>query len=257
MRDDRVTEGDKARVRAMTVHGANLWLTTIPTSPSLELRSEDFEAAMRMRLGLLPRSVRESKCPCGRDDDASNHFFNCTHSGERKTAVMRRHDMYAKKLGRVAEACGMAVRYEQSVYDLDEEKKDQKRADVRVETMKGPVLVDVAVVNPTTATARRRAAVEALSEVKVRERNKRAKYNRRDDPLFVPFVVDAYGAMGAEAAKFVRWVHEEDDSISMSQRLFAERILAMVLQRGNALIYKVAKRERLAGGAGALRVVGE
>ena len=124
----------------------------------------------------------------------------------------------------------------------EDDSQGRKRLDIVVHLPNKTLGIDVSVCNPTVPSCVEECSKRALAAVVNRERDKASKY-RGVTEQFLSFVVDSYGAFGVQAQKIVQELHDNCESSMYRPKAYTRRRLAIVLQRGNAALYRVAALE--------------
>jgi len=208
----------------------------------------NFRMALRHRLGLLPAdSLRDRHCAqCKRLPSFTadpDHFHSCPLL--RRTACTQRHNDTMDVVMGLARSVGYTAIREPN-HHLRPESMQRGALDYNAH---GDILLlkhderlylDVSVTRPTSATNLARAAItsEPLIAAKRREREKHAMYDELcalNDYTMVPFVLETYGGLGAEAHALLVKLgrHAEDGSHFLRHAL---NRLSVVLQAGNATV---------------------
>src|SRR6185312_13001076 len=136
--------------------------------------------------------------------------------------------------------------YPYSSSTADEEMMDDDhhgiRPDAIVVSSLSKYMIDVSIVNPTSPSYVTTAAAMKKGTPEYREKWKREKYGTLPESqgcVFVPFVLDSYGAMGKEASDFLLELSRSVSVIESKQREFMSFCICAIsfaLQQGNAFI---------------------
>jgi hypothetical protein len=181
---------------------SSLWITTLPSHPSLKLPDFAHVTAVKQRYNITHR-VLPKKCPlhCGADLKAQSHFVSCRSLHKDRIAM---HDGVVRILYHWFKAMGCIVNLE--VDCLNPENLDQ-RIDLYVTLPPGNTyLIDVAVLDPICKTYINRAARGIESVTEVRANQKYAKYQTMADHTqaeIIPFVVTVFGGFSDIATDFI------------------------------------------------------
>ena len=243
---------------ALNTPQCSAYLTAIPSLPVYRVSDASMQLAVRHRLGLVPfTSLAEQKCGhCVDDATQSNtfrvdpdHFHSCkdfTH-----TTVLQRHNNIMQVLMDLGVAAGFIATREPNdhVRPAGQAQPGMRNfnahADILFQRHDTRLYVDVTVTRPTAASALLLDKNKSFAQLALRQSNKRAlvKHSMYDDIAavngytMVPFVMETYGALGAEAHAllklFARHVTE------FKPRAFLRHAytrLSVALQSGNALI---------------------
>ena len=228
---------------------ASSWLTAFPTSPELTLADDDFCLAVKNRLGLPCADDLPSTCICGSNLLTNpQHFLSC-HLLKR-TAMTARHDMIVRKLADFFRTIGAVVHIEPRIVGFE-----RFRPDLDIILSDRSLLVDVGV---THAAAPSRHSVTKLAAASSAEATKASKYAvlaAARAASFLPFIMESYGAYGKKALEVLHILRKAAANAvlpiptSSSQSSFPQ-ILAVTLQRGNALVFKRGAVDAKAAAAG-------
>jgi hypothetical protein len=123
--------------------------------------------------------------------------------------------------------------------------RGSQRVDLYIRLPHSSLGVDVSITNPTCASYVLQSSRSALYAVKVRENEKKSRYAGAYDNFF-PFVADSYGAFGNKAIELLQILRKESEDASAHRPLmYYLRRMAIVLQRGNAEIFRSAFNQHL------------
>ena len=133
-------------------------------------------------------------------------------------------------------------------------KSSRLRPDALIQGLNLLILTDVMITSPTAPSHVSAAATTALATAALGERTKTSKYRRlaaEEKVRFVPFVLESFGAVGAQAARVIASLSSHlDRSLAHdtviiplhSFKHWAYRVLSVALQRGNARAVECAAR---------------
>jgi hypothetical protein len=256
-----------ARLRSCACQASAAWLTALPTARALELKDEEFRAAMQHRLGIspLPPNAVGLQCRCATVTAAEDgdHAMVCTAVQGKATM---RHDILSRILRRVVHRAGVASTLEPPLRRLpgleagatatgEGFSRLGARGDVLVALESGMTVVDVSVTHPPGVALRAASAATDGAAAARRDAEKRRTYNRlapNGYPL-VPFSVETYGRLGKPAVVFLGMLGAEamaGGDVSKSGFVAAAlQELSVGLCKGNYLMHR-ASLGVLAGVAG-------
>ena len=252
---DRTWAGRRklARLQALDVQGASLWLTTLPTEPQLTLTRTQWWTAARLRLGLPGNPSYEiDGVSCRHKVAAAEDSWHPLCCEEKCGAdITFRHNRVLHDLRDFARLANIPVRIEPAELDP----RRELRPDIQVDLHDRTLLGDVTVVHPTAkkwsslaASARGVAAVgDAAGAQKSDWYDDLA---RGLDCLFSPFVVYTYGGFHASAWNFIDRLCASLDPVTClvsadDWRMALRRQIAISVQRGNAdIMIHAAQRVR-------------
>lgn len=230
-----------ARLNCVQAPRALLWSTTLPTESSRTLSDHAFKLAVRLALGLKPLDYMPSACPNCHEpisEFTCDHHLTC-HTRTRKE-ITARHDNIVKIATAYANASGGSAVSEPA--HLAE--SSRIRPDISVFLDDKQILVDVSVVHPTAASYINKAVIKPLAATSQRAAHKRRKYQQLCNAQrahFVPFLVESYGGLSADAVEFINRITAFSNSIASQQQnalpLSGHCVLAdiaIAIQRGNA-----------------------
>ena len=229
---------DQQRLVSSSANKAGAWLNSIPSSPELVINDADFILAVRHRLGLPCAEELPIMCACEKvalADDVS-HFHSCQK--QKRTSITARHDFIVRALAKLFRRVGAVVHIEPRIYG-----SERLRPDLDITFPDQSFMVDVAVTHPTAPSRQQATPLAAASHV---EHTKSAKYNalaRRRATTFLPFVMESYGAYGAQAEQVLKILSSKakNSVITLPSGVgsfaeYAARTLSLALQKGNALV---------------------
>ena len=186
-----------ARVRAAAGLGAKSIMLMQPTTQETTLPPAAMEFAAKYRSGTF--STEDIKvCVCGKCTPSITHILSCKYLRGR----FIRHDVIVNILHDMLSEVGYCATTEMMVVE-----HSQKRMDIVVTLPTGVVWLDVSVVNPLVETY-----LDDTNHLKTREKQKIAKYATHAsgaNARFVPFIVDTFGAIGKQAAEFLKLIAQK------------------------------------------------
>jgi hypothetical protein len=260
--------GQKARARLRSCGGAAsaAWLTALPRSRALELKTEEFQAALQHRLGITPLPANAVDLPCScrtilTAGDA-DHAMACAKV---QGAATMRHDILKGILRRAVQRAGVASTLEPPLRRLPGLHAGASaaagtgtigrlagRGDILVALGTGMEVVDVSVTHPGGVRNAAAASARAGAAAATRDAEKRGAYNRLDANgyPFVPFSVETYGRLGRPALALLGRLGALVDGAGTSKSAFvrgALRELSVGLCRGNFLLYRRSLGLRIEG----------
>ena len=223
------TNVDRARNNSVAAPHASLWYTTNPTDDQLTLNNSQFAIAVRNRLGLSPYQLSRS--------------FNQMNMirGNVGYTISDRHNHIRDVLASLARSVNALAQVEATV-------TSGTRADLMLRLSQQPGVnfdVDVMVTMPT-ATSNLQAAQQQLGAASLGEQQKIARYagtmDERTQQL-MPFVVEAFGAIGKAAMKVLEALAIHAEQTQNADRheflAFAASAISVAIQQGNAdLVFK-------------------
>ena len=239
----------RARLLSASQPSASIWLTTLPEEDSLRLSNNEFIAAIRHRFALS--SQRHPKCcecnPLAGPVNDSQHPHVCRLL--RKEETFRRHQMIRDTLFELCRFAGFTathtfpLRYPISHYrDSNDDDIDDAEIlpDLYVFTSNETYMIDVSITFPPASSfiGRLHTDTRPLAAAKMREYEKVRKYDslaRHNGMVFVPFVLESFGAVGKQAKKFISIIAEQMEE-SNQFYAYALRRLSIALQKGNAIM---------------------
>lgn len=220
------------RITSCKSKNAGAWLTAVPTIPELYLTDVEFRYAARHRLGLVPAQDLQ-RCACGQKlADAPWHFQCCAKLKPR--AITHRHNMLVQLLASFFRQSGAMVQVEKKPVGAD-----RSRPDLDIVTHNQRLFVDVAVVHPATLARRSHAALAAARDIEQRKAHKYRELVAAHNASFLAFVVESYGAFGAQAMKVLQVIGNglaRGHSASNLDWKQMVEMLSISIQRGNATI---------------------
>jgi hypothetical protein len=258
---DGTAEGKRARARLLSCacRPASAWLETLPLSGALELKSGEFQTALRHRLGLaiLPLNAPTVPCSCGaplRRTD-TDHGMRCPALAAQLTL---RHDILKGILRRAVHRAGIASALEPPLRRLPglaagagtspdgSPIRPEARGDILMAMPQGISIIDVSVIHPLSINTLSAAATAAGAAAARRDQQKRAAYSRVEPNgyAFVPFSIESYGRLGRPAMDLLHKLGDEAAGPGGVTRASfvagALRELSVGLCRGNFLLYRAS-----------------
>jgi hypothetical protein len=211
------------RLVSSAAKNAGAMFNAIPSSPDLTFTDSEFIYVFRHRVGLKPHNDLDD-CICGASlNEDTAHFHSCI---QLKGAVTARHNRLVVFLANV-----------QVEYRPFGEKR--VRPDLLVVLPEVSLFVDVVVSHPAAPS---RKSVEPLAMARQAEREKAATYEKlakEQGARVLAFSVESYGAFGDQATEIIYLIRgalkQGDDAQLIHDQRLPQR-LAVVLQKGNALV---------------------
>jgi len=243
-----------ALISASAPH-AGIPLTCIPhvDHPTHAMTSTIFNQYVRMRLQLPPNDTHRLACnvpACSQRlpsaQDQIDHHQTCQNMTSRESTI--RHNYILNTVLHLAREAGFATAKEEPVRD---EHGNNLRPDAIITstiTSHQVLYLDVSVVHPAALSYNPQSAstLKPLAAAKTREKRKHASYDtvaRNDHALFVPLVMESFGAFGREFDSFLSSLGSvASEYCGLNEREMkrwirdARRDIAMSLHRGNALM---------------------
>lgn len=200
-----------ARLRSNACRPASVWLTTLPTSPSLRLQPEEFLTSFRLRLGVsvLHQDTDSVQCFCHRrvPNAHSDHSLVCQSV---KRMITSRHNMLVSSWRRIMGRAGVASTREPTVAEhlhSDAERRPHSAVygDILAMLPHRLTVTDVSVIHPGADTYVRAASSSAGSAARTRDAQKFAHYSRAGSAVYrmVPLSHESYGRLGQPASKLL------------------------------------------------------
>jgi hypothetical protein len=215
-------DGKRARARLLSCacRPASAWLDTLPLTRALELKSGEFQTALRHRLGLamLPLNAPTVQCGCGstlhRTD--TDHSMRCSALAAHFTL---RHDILKGILRRALHRAGIASTLEPPLRRLPGLAAGagtsaeglaicpEARGDILLALPQGISITDISVIHPLSLNIISRVATTAGAAASHRDQLKWTAYARVEPHGygFVPFSVETYGRLGHDEALAFAW----------------------------------------------------
>jgi hypothetical protein len=218
--------------------------TTLPLRPEFELKNEEVTTLNRAHLGfsLLPADRHPKRCPaCNKEQvhgTEPQHLLVCQQF--RGGPATERHRHLVNTLSRLGREAGLTVEIEPKIKD-----DSLRRADIRFQSahLGKPLYVDVKVVQPACATHVAAALVKPLGACEKVEKDTQAEYVGLIDQQragFVPFVIEAYGAIGGAASSVIDTLAAEANfhglASSAEFQEYAMTCISLALWRGTTFM---------------------
>jgi hypothetical protein len=217
-------KGARARLLRCACRPASAWLDTHPLSRALELKSGEFQTALRHRLGLaiLPLNAPTVQCGCG----ATLHRTDTDH-GMRCSALaahfMLRLDILKGILRRAVHRAGIASSLEPPLRRLPgltagagasadgSAIRPEARGDILMPLPQGISIADISVIHPLSLNIISRAATTSGAAASHRDQRKRTAYAGVEPHGygFVPSSVETYVCLGQPAMKLLHSLGDE------------------------------------------------
>jgi hypothetical protein len=246
-------KGARARLLSCACRPASAWLDT------LELKSGEFQTALRHRLGLaiLPLNAPTVQCGCG----ATLHRTD-THHGMRCSALAAhftlRHDILKGILRRAVHRAGIASTLEPPLRRLPglaagarasadgSAIRPEAWGNILMALPQGTSITDISVIHPLSLNIISQMATTAGAAASHRDQWKRTAY-AREEPHgygFVPFSVETYARLGQPGMKLLHSLGDEAAGPGGVTRASfvhgALRELSVGLCRGNFFAYRAS-----------------
>ena len=204
LKDER-RDLELAHANAVTGQWASSLFTTYPSDQSLFLHDSYFRVAVRARILCDPVDSCPVTCACKQpllQPQTEFHALNCMHVSAKE--ITDGHNQVVQVLVRLCQDAGAAARGEPRIGPP----KSYKRIRPDVLTYMGTetFTVDATIPNPLAPSYRRQALRESSAVAKQAEQKKENKFKDFSDALnadFYPFAVEAFGAFGPSAVKFM------------------------------------------------------
>ena len=151
---------DIVRLKRLTnsASDSHVWLSAIPTDPTLMMSNEVMRVSIRNRLGLPPYDTMPSQCVCGVQDAFRSrpyHAFSCRSL--RAHGTMFRHNLLLARLATWARRAGLFVEIEVTYLSSD----SKQRPDIVITHGSTMLIIDVTIVDPLNKTNIARAGTHA------------------------------------------------------------------------------------------------
>jgi len=236
------SEAAKKWFQSGSIVGSTRWMWLGCTKiPLLAISEEEYLDCLRLRL-LIPIFVRDPHftraCPCGQkqgEDDYAYHSLSCTQM----SANTFRHDLIKEALRAYLEGIGKR----EVATEVPVAGNSHLRLDITYQDGASVKYIDVSVANPTASTFHPNpvSEMEPGTPALMKEREKIRKYVNQNTGIsidnFVPFVIEASGRFGPEAAKFIDAVSGIAKKPSLKEkklRNFLLQRLSTAMARGNS-----------------------
>jgi hypothetical protein len=252
-----------ARLRSCACHASAAWLTALPTTHALVLKTEEFCAGMQHRLGLapLPANAVGLPCNCRTPLTAANGDHAMVCSSVQGQSSMR-HDIVKGIMRRIVHRAGVASTLEPTLHRLPGLRAGvttpagggdigrlEGRGDVLMALGPGMAVVDVSVTHLAGVSNRAApAATDGAAAAKC-DVEKRRAYNRLEPNgyPFTPFSVETHGGLGKSAIALLGSLSVEAVGAAqlgaVSKSAFVRSALSELkvgLCRGNCIMYRKA-----------------
>jgi hypothetical protein len=252
-----------ARLQSSSHNCASMWLTALPENPHFLLNNAQFRLAVLHRLGLPPSSrLPSSICLCAalsdREGDLKEdpqHFHTCILL--RKSGCYDRHQHIVRALMDICQHAGIVTTTSIEPLHVDCDCPSHSGAasascslvpDLLVFLADKKYMLDVSVTCPSAKSYRSAASKHVLSAAMKRAKEKNSKYSaacQKVGTVFVPFVLESYGAFHHKAEEFLQQISKQQYDNSTEQHEFlayARRRIAFAIQKGNADIAQIGVR---------------
>lgn len=225
---------DKARLRSCKGNRSSRWMQPAPIG-EMYLDDRVCRTANRLRLGIKKSSKSRSvRCACGEDAKGGEHFFVCTYIKD--GPVTLRHNLVKDALINFVQLVNGNTK------NLDNKgsftKSTGERTDIEIFLGSSYYLVDVQVKHPI-AKSNSSKAMKALGAATKCEEDKIKKHQEKANKLgavFVPYVIESFGAFGKEADAFNKII--ADFGVHYNSTMPRDELLDFI-------IYKVAEAIQL------------
>lgn len=227
----------KARFLSCSGPLAGVWLTAPLNNPRTRMDDAEFACAVRLRVGLPPEENVNSTCSCPQHQSLQDepwHGLSCLLL-KRKAINQRHNDVVHIIADTVRRIYGFAH------IEPSRLAETRIRPDLAIQMRARRIFADVAIVHPS-APSHQRVARRQMATANEAERRKHRKYDNlahSQRGVFLPFVVETYGAFGGEARTLIRQITSFAGQERPSQskhatlvRLMSE--VAVAIQKGNA-----------------------
>jgi hypothetical protein len=237
-RDDIRNQHISAALLSASHPAAKLCLTTVPEEPVLTLSNAEVRAMIQHRIATLPpANAAPLQCRCGTlAIYDTQHPHVCTLI--RKNSGYRRHELIVAGIQRVIRAAGAIVSRNPPINFLRNPNEAALIPDLFIHTLDGrKYMLDISIIYPNAASHRENASIRRCAAALKRENEKVNKYSAlalRNNFIFIPIVIETYGAMGEKAELFIKEIAECCNDKGMGA--YCKRVIAIALQRGNAMV---------------------
>jgi hypothetical protein len=241
----------KALLTSLVAPGSSHWLSTIPTQPTYRMKDESVRLACRHRLGLLPfDQLINRNCSCIKHDsfnDDPDHFHSCVKY--KRTALTYRHDNIVQVVCDLARLAGFSATREPNGHIRPENiansnpcsEEYNQHADILLVKYDMKLYLDVSIARPTTASQLKdgsKTLHTPLQSSRIRSCHKHGKYDdiaEINDYEMIPFVLETYGGIGAEAVRLLKRLSKSSKEYTAQQFMtHAYNRLSVTLQSSNA-----------------------
>jgi hypothetical protein len=212
-----------------------------------------FNQYIRMRLQLPPHDNNRLVCnvlQCGTrlptTHDQVHHHQVCRNMTSREATI--RHNYVLNTVLRLARDAGFATAKEEAVRDEHGQKLRPDAIITSTISVHRLLYLDVSVVHPAAKSYSAQSAFvqKPLAAATTREKRKHRLYDavaRTDQAVFIPLVIESYGAFGREFVGFLSSLasvaaeyHGFDEKEMKDWMRDARRDIVFALQGGNALM---------------------
>jgi len=259
---------EQSSVRRRTLLVANAtphsceFLTVLPTQPLYCISNASLRLAVRHRLGVLPYdSLSDQRCYCTTKTPFAldpDHFHSCAK--HRRTLLTQRHNNLVQVLQDLAVSVGFSairepnshVRPETIAAQASGSEEYNHHADLLLLKHGLKLYIDVTVTRPTKESVlkmskRAGASTTPLFATRTAAAMKHYKYDeiaRVNEYRMVPFAVETYGGIGAEATTLLYTMAAHCKEYSPREFLLhAHRRISVALQSSNADIAQLAMQQ--------------
>jgi hypothetical protein len=252
---------DRVRFECCTHHYAGLWLTTLPSNPSLRLTDPEMRIAVCLRTGVVPyffdKHGAPVKCPsAGRGHNACDNVDMRTEWFHRIHCVFEnklgRDRMHNKILAKLLQLCALfklhAEKSPKGFTSVDQsgKKTDRKQPDglVYFTDNSNGTIFDVRTVDPLSSSALNANKHNSHKYSDDAANDKTAKYLKIADGKncdIQPVVITTLGGFHKSAVDFVHKILKNASGPNKSQLFFAKMSeLSIALMKDNASIVQKA-----------------
>jgi len=228
--DERDDDGQPLPPRRDTT---SLIFTTMPTTADTNIKTRDYQYALKHRFNFPVGKHSPSTCPFCHASiiDEPSHAHSCPKF--KRKAVNNRHEMLVKAIIAHANRAGMVASYQPRAPDAQGRRT---MPDALIVAHHRTVMIDVSCVSMYA-----KSNVNNVNRIAVRERQKVAKFGeccKARGYDFIPAVFDTGGRFGAGVWRIISIIVTGHNNSSQPHnphlRDSIARSLAVLLQRGNA-----------------------
>jgi hypothetical protein len=240
---NRSTPIQRAMLGSASAPSAGLAFTVLPTCSEFSFTSPYFNQITRLRLGLTHYYEHTNN-----ETDEQNDFNHRDQQGE-----ILRHNLIAHSIIRIAQDAGYETSREVNL-------QDDAGAGHRVDAVlysqyasRPPIMVDVSVTDPCSASHIRTASTKSLASASLREKEKEKEYSKvvkENHGIFYPLILEKHGGFGNKLTRFLKMLQTDaTDHHQLSERESQEWLhkakcsIAAALQVGNGMILNRAMRK--------------
>jgi hypothetical protein len=249
------TNAQRAALISASAPHAGIPLTCVPhiDHPNRAMPNTTFNQYIRMRLQLPPHDNNRLVCnvlQCGTrlptTHDQVHHHQVCRNMTSREATI--RHNYVLNTVLRLARDAGFATAKEEPVRDEHGQKLRPDAIITSTISVHRLLYLDVSVVHPAAKSYSAQSAFvqKPLAAATTREKRKHRLYDavaRTDQAVFIPLVIESYGAFGREFVGFLSSLasvaaeyHGFDEKEMKDWMRDARRDIVFALQGGNALM---------------------